>query len=314
MGAFYAVQHSTTTVLHVVRDVNGDVSTASLTGFSVTLYDPSNNDDSSLATWSEPVTDGFLDIEVTPNESGNWRLLVTNPSGTDEDTYEYIIQTFAASGGGVASGVATGPKITYTPTDESSSETVNFPHMPFRFQGYPRTTGVTRVSIGGAASSVVYDAYTEYRLEVRSFSPNTDAQFFADISSWWSHAAQGGEFAFALDKDNELDTTISSAAAQGDTTLSVNSTTTLATGDWILLEDADNPEKFDIRNVTAISGSTVTVNSALTYGFASGSTFRHYEYLPACVVTDPGTPPLQEREGGRGNRRYDMLVTFRSVR
>jgi hypothetical protein len=58
----------------------------------------------------------------------------------------------------------------------------------------------------------------------------------------------------------------------------------------------------------------VTVNSALTYGFASGSTFRHYEYLPACVVTDPGTPPLQEREGGRGNRRYDMLVTFRSVR
>lgn len=102
--AYVAEKDNSVNVLHVIRDVLGDVVTASTSGLSVVLLDPSQNDDSSLATWTEPVVGGYVNISVTPDEIGNWLLAVTDPTGTDEATYYTAIETVLSSAGLTPSG------------------------------------------------------------------------------------------------------------------------------------------------------------------------------------------------------------------
>ena len=101
---YVATANNSVNILHVVRDVAGDVVTSSVTGFAVTVLDPSQNDDSSVATWTEPVTTGYLSIAITPDEVGNWLIKVVNPTGTDEGTYYYNVQAVANAAGLTPSG------------------------------------------------------------------------------------------------------------------------------------------------------------------------------------------------------------------
>lgn len=84
-------------MLHVVRDADGEVSTASNSGFACTLLDADQSDQSALATWSEPCDTGYLDITVTPDAVGVWVLRVTNPDTADGLTSEYQLQVVASA-------------------------------------------------------------------------------------------------------------------------------------------------------------------------------------------------------------------------
>lgn len=204
------------------------------------------------------------------------------------------------------------PAIKWTPKDEASERTLTFPRNPTKFSGYRDTNAAQSVTLGGVAVTVLHDAYSVYELELRSFGPSVDATFFSGMTAWWSHAAAGGEWKFLFDSGDYLDTTMS-ASTIGATTFSVTSTSTLAVNDWIFLEDANDHGKFESAKVSNISASTITVVGSLSRGYASGSTVRHMEYFPACLVL--GTEvPFKERMAGQGNRLYDMTLKFRTVR
>ena len=208
------------------------------------------------------------------------------------------------------------PAFYWTPTDETANETASFPRPPHKFAGFRLTDRATQISAGGKAVSTIYDTWDEFELELRAFGPESQPAFFAALTSWWSHASQGGEFAFALDADKSTDTTLSSAASQGDTTVSVNSTASVSVGDWLLIEDPSNYGKYERRKVSAISGADIGLTVGVSYGFAAASVVRHADYLPACIVPtgNRDSAPFAERTGARGANLWDMRVTIRTVR
>ena len=204
------------------------------------------------------------------------------------------------------------PALKWTPTG-GSEQTATFPRGLSAFSGY-RDMDVSRsVTRGGAAVTVFHDAYSDYEAQLRGFSPSVNTTFFEALTSWWAWAAAGGEFKFFMDSADTLATTLSAATTGHQTTCSVNSTSSLAVGDIVFLEDITAFNKSELRTVTTISVSTVTFNSALGFAYASGSTFRHAEYFPACIVLDTSVP-FKERPAGQGNRLYDLKLRFRTVR
>lgn len=208
------------------------------------------------------------------------------------------------------------PAFYWTPADESANETASFPRPLYRFTGFRVTDKATAISKGGVSVSTIYDTWDEYDLELRAFGPDTSASFYSLLTSWWSHASRGGEFAFAVDGDDVADTTLSAAATQGDTTVSVNSTASMAADDWLVFEDANDYAKHERRKISSISGAVVTLADALSYGFSAASTVRHAEYFPKCIVSpqQQGGTPLTERTGGNGANLWDLSVTIRTVR
>jgi len=205
------------------------------------------------------------------------------------------------------------PRLIWTPDGETSQETLDFPHGLTRFQGLRNVQRGTSVSIGGVSSSVVYDAWEEFLVELRAVSRENSADVFAKLTSWWAHAARGGEFAFTTDSTKTGSTTLSSAASQGDTALSVADASAFSSGDWILVEDDTDPTKWERRKVSATATGSLTVSPAVTWSFASGSTVRHAEYLPKCICLETKTP-FVEREGGQGVHIWDLRFRLRLVR
>lgn len=103
--AYVASVNNQCSVLHRVTDLEGALSTGSVTGFAAALYNPSLTLKPTLVTWSEPSASGYISFLVTPDAAGNWLLQVTNPStSSDAATYDYYIQTVASVQGLTPSG------------------------------------------------------------------------------------------------------------------------------------------------------------------------------------------------------------------
>ena len=210
-------------------------------------------------------------------------------------------------------------QIKFTPAGESTEVTLDLTELAggiSRLEGFRVAGDVDRVvSRGGKAKTVVHEEpFFEYECDVPLFNRDNASggtYWFSILTQFLSHADRGGGSKFLLDSGNTLDTTISTNATQGAASVSVNDTTSLAAGDWILLEDSDDPTKYESQRVASVGASSVTVEDTLAYGFVSGSVCRHLEYFPACIVTE--TPELIEREGGRGIG-FEFSLEFRTVR
>ena len=205
------------------------------------------------------------------------------------------------------------PVLRWVPDGESATESAAITRQVSVFQGGRNDVAESSISVGGKAVSVVEDSYDMFEVELKGINPTSSAVFFSDLWSWWGHAGRGGEFEFGLDSADTLNTTTSAASTQGDTTISLTSVSTLAVGDWIMIEDADDPTKAERRRVTAISSLDVGVNAGITYGFGAGSTVRHAEFFPSCVVLSTKMP-FTERDAGRGGRLWDLKFSLRTVR
>lgn len=90
-------------------------------------------------------------------------------------------------------------------------------------------------------------------------------------------------------------TGLSVASSVGDTTLTVSSSTTLAVGDWIRI---DQWAKREWRKITAISGTVVTLNAALAIAHAVGAAVTSY-MAPAGTLTawSPQSAPVKKVVG-----------------
>lgn len=205
------------------------------------------------------------------------------------------------------------PTITWTAKGESTASTLTLPRQLSLLQGYSATDGEVVVSRGGVACSVVHDAHEQYEMSLPAFGPELNPEFFADLTSWWASASQGVTWALALDGSKSANTTTTVASSASAVTLSVTSTASLATSDWLFVEDATDPTKRERRQVSSVSGANVILTRALSFGFAAGSTLRHAEYWPKCLALSRD-PPFAERAAGQGSRLWDLRLLFRTVR
>lgn len=206
-------------------------------------------------------------------------------------------------------------RIYWTPRGESGEVYLDLTTLGglFRFAGFSAGTGHKSVSRGGKTCSVIHDTGFVYHVEVRGVSRTADPDTWCDVSSFVSHADAGGEFAFKLDSDKDDETTLNGAVAKGATSIVLTSGSWVANGDLLFLEDADDETKWEIRRVSDASGSpTIVLAKAVTYGFASGSVVRDWEFFPKCLAI--GDVSWKEREGGRGANRWDLVLRLRTVR
>lgn len=104
-----------------------------------------------------------------------------------------------------------------------------------------------------------------------------------------------------------IETTLTAAASAGATSLTVASTSGLAIGKTLLVADGAIREN---RTITGISGSTVTVNSALSSSYPVGASVRAVESV---TYTLSSTTLNRSQDGGAANAMADNLSTFAFV-
>ena len=210
--------------------------------------------------------------------------------------------------------------IIYTPLGESSADGMNFSNIsrnPRVFGGRYFTSGNTSVSEQGGHFTQAFDSFAQYEVQIPAITyPRDDGQtaeeLLASLHVWLSHVGQGGTFALALDSDKDDETTLTVATVQTDTSLTVASISGFASGDWIYLEDVDDPTKWcETRITSAPTGSTIPIRRK-EWGMGIGSIVRHKDYFPKCVVV--GQPEFRERDAGNGAYLWDLSFTFRTVR
>lgn len=211
--------------------------------------------------------------------------------------------------------------ITYVPVSGGSTITVTFDTIDTdltRFRGMRESVGARSISVGGQAVSVAYDSYFRYEVAFKPFKiPSSTASIateHGDLFGWVAHAQRGGEFTFAVDSSNTWATTLSGAEAQGQTALSVASEAGASVGEYVILEDADDPTIWEKRRLNAVGPATLTVDGGIAFSYVSGSVARYHEYFPACILDPMTANPMRERDGGRGANLWDLQFVFRTVR
>ncbi len=162
------------------------------------------------------------------------------------------------------------------------------------------------VSTGGKAGSVFEHAFDEVEIEMDIFD---DRDFFRDLQPWWAWAAQGQEYAFALDSADKIDTTLDGAAAAGQKVILLTSTVGIAVGTKyrVRSDDATKEEIIEVASISA--GVSVTAVDNLVFSYASGDFFRSEDYWPKVVSLDDEFPAVETSFGG-----FELKHKFREVK
>ena len=202
-------------------------------------------------------------------------------------------------------------KFTWTPRGEAATQalTVNWGGIQRQEPKFFANKSQT-VSKGGTVVTVIEDTYFRYVLEANPINQVNSPDAWQLISSFVNHAQVGGIFQYQFDENNDLDTTLSSGVAKGATSLTLASTTNLSVGDYIHIEDVDDPTKWEYREVDVVA-APITLANGVSYGFGASSKVRHWENFPLCVALDV---TWKERRAGQGPNVWDFGLTFRTVR
>jgi hypothetical protein len=192
------------------------------------------------------------------------------------------------------------PEIVY------DSRTLAFPQTISEMER--RRVGERKVSVSasGKAGSVFEHAFDEVEIEMDVFD---DRDFYRDLQPWWAWAAQGNEYAFALDSADKIDTTLDGAAAAGQKVIPLTSTTGIQVGTKyrVRSDDATKEEIIEVASINA--GVSVTAVDSLVWAYASGDFFRSEDYFPAAVSLDDEFPARETSFGG-----FEFKHKFREVK
>lgn len=210
-------------------------------------------------------------------------------------------------------------KITWTPTGESGTDTLNLTQLGIvnAFEGFTVPSGDIAFTIGGESFSQMWDQYFKYKLKMRAISrelnPSAGVYPWGRVSQFVAHANHGGVFTFAMDDDNDVDDTLAAAASRGDQQFEISDTTDLAAGDWVYIEYYGNPMRFQISKIDSVdSGVLFTIHDDAVYSYPINSIVRHWEFFPSCVFTKRAD--FRERSAGQGSHLWDLTMQFRTVR
>jgi hypothetical protein len=145
--------------------------------------------------------------------------------------------------------------------------------------------GGKNTSDGGITETVRSGTWDRVTIAVETFA---DAAFYRALVAWWSWASRGKQYAFALDRDKTVNTTLVNAEAAGSTVIELTSVTGVAAGYYqIISADRTNRE---IVQVQSVGGGAATLAAGTKLGYAAGDTFRDVDYWPKCVSADDERP------------------------
>ena len=159
----------------------------------------------------------------------------------------------------------------------------------------PKSRGKVQMSDGKVHATQLTALFDEPVIELANFD---NAEFEADLHAWWSWAVRGNQYAFAVDVDDQIDTTLDGAAAAAQKVIPLTSTAGIVVGIKYMVREAAGNE-YEVIEVASISaGVSVTAVNNLKFSFASGDIFRSRRYYPKVVNATPDTaPPWKENPG-----------------
>jgi len=143
-------------------------------------------------------------------------------------------------------------------------------------------------SLSGKTETLFY-----HGIEELSFDAYFSQATYRKLIAWWSWARQGKAWSFAMDSTNIANTTLDDSAASGQKTIPLTATTALTAGDECIIKAADDDEYEIVIIASVSSGVSVTATDNLNYTYASGDTFRHFEYYPSVISTDTDFRPTK---------------------
>ena len=175
------------------------------------------------------------------------------------------------------------------------------------------------------------ETVNQYGIQEISFAGIFDEDTYEDLLAWWSYVRQGASWAFAFDSDNAAATTLSAAAASGQTTLEVNDNTGFKSGNIILVKSVLD-DKFEIAVLETIGGGgqfyivdesgnfivdddgtflvsegesdELEASGNLKFSYVAGDIVQHYDYWPEVICIDNHFEPKRE------NNYYKHIFKF----
>lgn len=150
---------STATILHVVRDLAGTGTvTGSASSLSYSYRDVAGNVTTSGFSATEQGSSGYYDVPVAVGSTtGNAVMSITNPSGSDEGTYDYPIQIVQSAAGITPGG-------TFLTTLANVKETLDVSHSDwddFLTNLIARASQRIEREVGRPLVSASYDEYCD---------------------------------------------------------------------------------------------------------------------------------------------------------
>lgn len=133
----------------------------------------------------------------------------------------------------------------------------------------------------------------------------------ADLWTWWSWAAAGGEFSVARSGTEVASTTLDATAASGQKVVPVTATTGFATGQMVVVTKEDR-SYYEVGVIdTVLAGVSVTLTANLKQDFAEDDVLRHYYYLP--LVTSYNAKCPIRIDGAGSTNHTSMAVSVNEV-
>ena len=116
----------------------------------------------------------------------------------------------------------------------------------------------------------------------------TDAALIRQLRTLDAHLRAGGRCAFVRDSDLAVAYRSAAALSAGATTIPVtssnlfpfNGSASLSSGEEVTIEDPNPDLRREFVRFASVSGSTVTVSDALTYGYTGQTLIRYADFFP----------------------------------
>lgn len=136
------------------------------------------------------------------------------------------------------------------------------------------------------SASGLIETISHYSIIEGFFDAYFTEAVYEELLGWWSWASQGQAFSFAMDTNEDSETTLDGAAAAGQKVIPVTSTSGFTAGDICLVRSA-NRFLFEAITIDSVSaGVSVTAVANLKNSYESGDTFRHLQYFPSALILD----------------------------
>ena len=174
-----------------------------------------------------------------------------------------------------------------------NGNTLNFPGPLTGYKAQKMLDESTARSGGVVHATALAAAYYKIRVMLDRFDNNA---FWLALRAWWSWAAEGQQYAFALDSADVVDKTLNGSAAAGQKDIPMADTSSVVVGQIYLVRQAIG-QRDEIVQVASVTLNTkVTAVANLLFSYISGDIFRSVNYFPKLVRSD-ADQPFEENPG-----------------
>lgn len=134
----------------------------------------------------------------------------------------------------------------------------------------------------------------QYGIQEMSFEAMFSMTNYYKLLAWWSWARQGKLWAFTMDSTKTGNTTLDGGAASGQKVIPLIATTAFTAADICLLKREDLDDSYEVIVIASVSaGVSVTAVDNLKFNYASGDSFKHFDYWPELVTLDNKFSPTR---------------------